>query len=63
MSLTFNTKVIKVKHCFIYRKEKIRMRTGGSPTDWELYNDVESLLGSFESSHTDDLVADSMNSK
>ena len=39
------------------------MGTGGSPTDWDFYNDMESLLVSFESSHTEGLVADSKNSK
>lgn len=45
-------------------KEKTKIgSTGGSPSEWDLYKDMENLLSSYKSYHPEGLVADCINSK
>ncbi|XP_036320747.1 proline-rich protein 12-like [Rhagoletis pomonella] len=45
-----------------YRKEKQKVGpTGGSPSNWNLFQEIQSLLAPYKSYHTEGLLVDSVN--
>lgn len=49
---------------YLHRKEKQTIGiSGGSPSDWDLYKDMETLLAPYKSYNPEGLVVDSVNRK
>lgn len=58
LSIAYNNDIL----LFLNRREKQAIEATGSPSDWEIFNDVDRLLDPDKSFNPDDLPMEHINS-